>query len=102
MSLPSTAPAAPPEPLEGAPAHITTETALVESSAEPGAQDGAGAQIRIDPPWPGYEKQSAAEIVEHVRNAEAGELSLVALYESAHRNRRSVRAAAERELRTRS
>lgn len=67
--------------------------------AEEGAEDGAGAEVRIDPPWDGYDDMTAAQIQERLANAEREVVAAVSLYEGMCRGRRSVARAAERRLR---
>ena len=38
------------------PAHVSSEPEPCAESADPGAEDGAGAEIRVDEPWPPYRK----------------------------------------------
>jgi hypothetical protein len=83
------------------PAHIDTRDELVEEVAEPGAEDGAGAQVRIAEPWEGYRDLRAAEIVERIRTASPEELAAVELFELAGRGRQTVISAAQSELRRR-
>jgi hypothetical protein len=87
---------APPIPAE--PAHVSEEPELVEEFAEPGAEDGAGAQIRIAEPWQGYDEMKAADIIAGLASASREELAAVELYELAGRNRKSVVAAAQQAL----
>jgi hypothetical protein len=87
------APPAPPEP-----SHVSSEPELVRESAEPGAEDGAGAQIRIEEPWPGYRSFKARDIVARLPSATREELAAVELFERAGANRKSVIAAAQRAL----
>jgi hypothetical protein len=81
------------------PAHVSREAELVESFADPGAEDGAGASVRIDEPWKGYGRMTASEVTARLAVASAEELAAVVLYERAHQDRRTVVAAAERRLR---
>ncbi len=67
-------------------------------SAEPGAENGAGAHIRVDQPWPGYRKLKAREVLDRLPATDAAALTVLLLYERTHRARRSVLEAAEREL----
>src|SRR5437588_4127883 len=57
--------AAVPEPRPGTPVeeptHVSEEPELVEELAEPGAEDGAGAELHIREPWEGYRDMSARE-----------------------------------------
>jgi hypothetical protein len=106
-----TEPAAPPRPAEPAvpdagvapepppPAHVSREAELVEAFADPGAEEGAGATVRIEEPWEGYGRMTADDVIARLVAVSREELAAVALYEGAHRNRRTVLAAAERRLR---
>jgi hypothetical protein len=72
---------------------------LVEEWAEPGAEEGAGATVAVDEPWPGYGDMNADAVIARLRGATAAELALVELYERAHKRRKTVLAAAEQRLR---
>jgi hypothetical protein len=85
-------PARPPEP----PLHIDTEPELVAEFAEPGAEEGAGAEIHVDEPWDGYRRMRVADIRDRVAAAGAEQLAVTQLYEVTHRRRRSVLDAVER------
>ena len=106
QSAASEAPAAPaqasgdlePAPDGPAPTHVDEEAVLVAEFADPGAEDGAGAQIHIDEPWHGYKLLKAPEIIDRLLAEPDDVLVLVLLYERAHRERKTVIAAAEREL----
>jgi hypothetical protein len=96
-------PAPPPEPaVPSGPAperlHVSTEPELVRESAEPGAEDGAGAQIRVDEPWPAYRHMKARDVIARLSFATRAELAAVELFELAHANRTSVVVAAQRAL----
>jgi hypothetical protein len=101
-----TAPQAPergsaPEPDAGplaAPAHVSAEPRLVEAFAEPGAEEGAGASVRVEEPWKGYGKMTASEIIARLDGATREELADVALYEGLHRRRRTVVTRARQQL----
>jgi hypothetical protein len=80
------------------PAHVSAEPELVEESAEPGAEDGAGAQVRIAEPWPGYRSLKARDVVARLPSASREELAAVELFERAGANRKSVVVAAQRAL----
>jgi hypothetical protein len=106
------APPAPPEarttpPVRSAPppppppAHVSREPQLVDASADPGAEQGPGATVRIDEPWAGYGQMTAPDVIDRLTGASAEELAAAALYERAHRGRKTVLAAADRELRRR-
>jgi hypothetical protein len=85
-----------PEPVE--PPHIEVDDELVGEVAEPGAEDGAGAQVRIAEPWAGYREMRAADVIDRVAAASPEELAAIELYELSSRKRRTVIAAAQREL----
>jgi hypothetical protein len=83
-----------PEPEE--PIHVDTEPELVAEFAEPGAEDGAGPEIRVEEPWDGYAKMAASDVRDRVLVAGPEELAVVQLYETMHRKRRTVLDAVER------
>jgi hypothetical protein len=93
-SAPAPAPAPAPPP-----AHVSREPELVDASADPGAEQGPGATVRIDEPWAGYRQMTAPDVIDRLTGASAEELAAAALYERAHRGRKTVLAAADRELR---
>jgi hypothetical protein len=91
---------APPRvPDELVPDHVDEEPVLVAEVAEEGAQDGAGAELRVDPPWEGYDRMTAADIRDRLAVATPAEAAAVELYESTRKGRRSVLDAAEHALR---
>jgi hypothetical protein len=79
--------------------HIDTEPELVAEFAEEGAEEGAGPEIHVDEPWGGYRRMKVADIQERVALAGMAELAVVQLYESTHRNRRSILDAVEKRSR---
>jgi len=85
-----------PTPLE--PAHVSEEPELVEEFAEPGAEEGVGAQLRILEPWTGYSQMKAADVIARLASSSREEIAAVELYELAGRNRKSVLAAAQQAL----
>lgn len=87
-----------PEPLMPEAGHVSEEPELVEEVAEPGAEDGAGAQVRIAEPWEGYRTMKAADVIDRLSSVSVEVLATVELYELAGRNRTSVVAAAQRAL----
>jgi hypothetical protein len=92
-----TEPEAPPTPAEAEAApHIETAPDLVAEFAEPGAEEGAGAQIHVEEPWEGYRRMRVADVVDRVAVAGPEALAVIQLYESTHRKRRSVLNAVER------
>lgn len=80
------------------PAHVSEEPELVEEFAEQGAEDGAGAEVRIDEPWDGYARMRAQDVIDRIATATAAELAAVNLYEGAHGARQTVLDAARRQL----
>jgi hypothetical protein len=89
----------PPPPAEPTPVHVSEEPTLVEELAEPGAEEGAGAEIHIQEPWEGYTRMSAKEIVARLDGSTPAELAAVQLYESSQRQRQTILTAVQRELR---
>jgi hypothetical protein len=93
------APDAPPAvPDELIPDHVDEEPVLVAEAAEEGAEDGAGAELHVEPPWDGYDRMTAADIRDRLAAATATEAAAVELYEATGKSRRSVLDAAERAL----
>ncbi|MFL5864991.1 MAG: hypothetical protein ACJ780_30220 [Solirubrobacteraceae bacterium] len=110
-TAPTTASAPAPEPLTAEPdlddafppaaeepVHVSEEPVLVEEFAEPGAEEGAGAQLRVAEPWDGYSQMKAADIIERIESASREELAAIELYELSARNRQSVVSAAQEAL----
>lgn len=91
---PAPAPSARAEP----PTHVSEEPVLVSESAEPGAEEGAGARVTVLEPWTGYGRMTARDVIDRVRSASVAELAALRLYEATHRARRTVLAAADRQL----
>ena len=85
---------------ESEPPHVSEEQELVLESADPGAEEGAGAAVSVREPWEGYARMNARTVISRLAQATKAELAAVELYERAHRGRRTVLEAAERELRT--
>ena len=86
-------------PPETAPAHVSEEPELVDSYAEPGAEDGPGASLHVEEPWKGYGHMAADDVIARLTAASREELAAVELYERLHRGRRTVLTAAGRQLR---
>lgn len=84
----------------GGPDHVSTEAVLVREDAEPGAEEGAGAAVHVEPPWKSYGGMSARDVVARLRGASSAELAAVQLYETANRNRQTVLQAVARELKS--
>lgn len=93
-------PAAPEAPAPETPGDVFEElTGLktIDDTPELVETEGAGspgAELHVDPPWAGYERMSAADIVDRLVVADAAEKAVVRLYEQRHRRRRSILAAA--------
>jgi hypothetical protein len=90
--------AEPEPPALAAPTHVSAEPELVETSAEPGAEDGAGPAITVQEPWAGYGQMKARDVIDRARLASVAELAAIELYEARHRARQTVLAAVERQL----
>ena len=54
--------------------------------------------MTVGEPWPGYARMTAKQVIGRLADATAAELAAVQLYESINRDRQTVRAAAERNL----
>jgi hypothetical protein len=91
-------PPAPPPPAPE-PAHVSEEPELVAEFAEAGAEEGAGAEIHVDEPWPGYDGMRAVEIRDRLTGGGAELAAAVSLYEASRKGRRSVLEAAARGMR---
>jgi hypothetical protein len=92
--------AEPPVPAPPEPVHVLDEDDVVEEVADPGAEDGAGAELHVAEPWPGYEALTAPDVVDQLTGRSPAELAAVELFEQTHRQRRSVIEAAETRLRS--
>jgi hypothetical protein len=90
--------AAPPPPAEPEPEHVDTDAVVVAESADAGAADGAGPEIHVAEPWEGYSDLNVKDITKQLATASPATLAVVRLYESGHRNRRTVLQAVERRL----
>jgi hypothetical protein len=88
-----------PVPTPPEPDHVSEDAVVVEEVSEPGAEDGAGAQIHVAEPWEGYREMKAPEVVDRLHGMGSAELAAVELYELSHRRRQTVLDAAARELR---
>jgi hypothetical protein len=88
----------PEAPVVREPVHVSEEPELVREVAEPGAEDGAGANITVIEPWAGYAHMNARDVIDRARQASPAELAAVRLCESRHRSRQTVLAAVDRQL----
>jgi hypothetical protein len=66
----------------------------VAEVADPGAEDGAGAQVSVAEPWDGYSRMKAADVIDRLAIASPEEIAVVQLYEAMHRRRKTVIEAA--------
>lgn len=104
---PAPAPVTPPDELPDTPLTreqevvrtVEDEEELVAEFAEPGAEDGAGAQLDVEEPWEGYAHMNASTIIGRIDQAGPAELALLELYEQTHKKRQTVLGAANRRLR---
>jgi hypothetical protein len=95
-------PPPPPSPTPPPPAasvHLADEDEVIEEVAEPGAEDGAGAQIHVAEPWEGYAQLKAADVVGQLEGRDNAELAAIELYELSHRQRQTVIDAVKKALR---
>lgn len=76
------------------------EEEIFAELADPGAEEGAGAQLDVDEPWQGYGAMNAATVIDRLQQADRAELALVELYEQTHKKRQTVLNAAAKRLRT--
>jgi hypothetical protein len=81
-----------------APDHVDREAVVVAQSADAGAEDGAGPQIRVGEPWKGYGRLTAKEVNDRLATASPEALAVARLYESTNRNRVTVLKQIDRRL----
>ena len=81
-------------------AHVDEGSEKVAEFADPGAENGAGAELHVDEPWPNYRRMTAKEIVDRLEASDEAEIAVVRLYEATHRKRRDVMRATERVLKS--
>jgi hypothetical protein len=99
VPTPAAAAAAEPEAASQTAAdHVDREAVVVAESADAGAADGAGAQIRIGEPWKGYGGLTAKEVNDRLAAASPESLAVARLYETANRNRVTVLKEIDRRL----
>lgn len=103
QAAPSAPPAAPTRADPAAaehpePVHVSEEPVVVAEVAEAGAEDGAGPELQVEPPWEGYDDQDVRTIARRLRAADAAPVAAVELYEAANKQRRGVLEAAQRRL----
>ena len=78
--------------------HVSEEPEFVAESTDPGAEEGAHAEIDVAEPWEGYARMTARDIEQRLATATAEEIAVVRLYESTHKRRQSVLRATERRM----
>lgn len=88
----------PPSPLAAEVKTIDDAPVPVAAVGEEGAEEGAGAEVHVNPPWEGYDGMIAAEIRARLREADSDVLAAVVLYEGLGKRRSSVIGDAERRL----
>jgi hypothetical protein len=101
-SVEAPAPAEPveaPAPAEPEPAHVSEEPELVAEVAEQGAEDGAGAEVEVEEPWPGYTGMRAQEVRARLATESSAVAAAVSLYEAQNKGRTSVLQAASGRMR---
>jgi hypothetical protein len=87
-------------PFAREPAHVSEEPEIVAEAAERGAEEGAGAEVAVDEPWPGYDDMNAPDIEDRLL-AEGNETAAaVSLYEASRKGRASILEAASRSMST--
>ena len=65
---------------------------------DPGAEEGPGPELHVEEPWPGYDRMTTPELIEHLHEASDEVAAVVDLYERMHRDRPAVREAAAQAL----
>jgi hypothetical protein len=88
----------PTEPRPAPPRPSPEPPAIVHEVADPGAEDGAGAQVTVAEPWQGYDRLGARDVIDRLSAAPPAVAAAVELYEAGKRRRKTVLAAAERRL----
>ena len=96
VTPPAAEPTAPPPADE--PTHVGEEPELVAEAAEAGAEDGAGAEVAVGEPWPGYDEMTAADIEDRLLTEGPETVAAVSLYEASHKGRASILEAASRTM----
>ena len=97
-SRPALRPPRPARPVSDKVKTIDDEPVPVAQFGEEGARDDAGAEVRVDAPWDGYDAMKVADVKARLAAADRETLAAVVLYEGFGRKRRSVIEAAEKRL----
>lgn len=90
--------AAPRAPVSDAVKTVDDAPVPVAEFGEQGAEESAGAEVRVDAPWEGYDAMRVVDLKARLAEADREVLAAVVLYESLGRGRRSVIDAAEKRL----
>lgn len=69
---------------------VTEEAELVGESSDIGAEGGAGPEVTVAPPWPGYDRMRARDIVDRLAGSDADLAAAVRLYEASTKGRKTV------------
>jgi hypothetical protein len=80
------------------PSHVSEEPELVVEAAEAGAEEGAGPEVAVDEPWPGYDQMNAADIEDRLVTEGPEAAAAVRLYEASRKGRASILEAASRSM----
>jgi hypothetical protein len=83
----------PPVPDEPSPAEVGR--LRMEQREEESGPGSVGAEVHVDEPWEGYARMTASQVVGRLTGADAATKAVVRLYESSHRNRKTVLRATE-------
>ena len=87
-----------PAPTATEPTRVYEEPELVAEAAEAGAEDGAGAEVAVDEPWPGYDEMNAPDIEDRLVTEGPEAAAAVSLYEASRKGRASILEAASRSM----
>jgi hypothetical protein len=71
------------------------ETEGTAPVASAGPDTGAGPEIHIEPPWPGYDEMALDEVLARLAGADETLVAAVRLYESGHESRQAILLATE-------
>jgi pimeloyl-ACP methyl ester carboxylesterase len=70
--------------------HVEEGLEEVAETADPEAEEGAGADVHVEEPWEGYDGMGVRAIKERLREASPEVRAVVRLYESTHKKRVTV------------
>jgi hypothetical protein len=77
---------------------VSEEPVVVAEVAEAGAEEGAGPEVNVDEPWPGYDRMTASDIEDRLVAEGAEAAATVRLYEASTKGRAAVLEAATRTM----